>query len=340
MVAARARHILVLGAGSAGKRHLRNFSALGCPVSAVDPRPERLAEAMNLVPLIQAFAEMEAALSSGVRYDGVVVCSPPSFHASQVLAALQAGLPLYLEKPPSPDAASCKRLVDAWRQTGVALLMGYTYRWWPPLLDLKARLAAGAVGRVRHIRGIMSAHLADWHPWEHYQDFYMASQTLGGGALLDESHLLDLLLWFFGMPAEVFGRVERLSALDIETDDHVDAWLAFPGGRRALLHLDLYGRPHERALTITGEEGTLHWSVDPNRLRFGRAGEQTWEDTTYTCERNDMFVSAAREFLDVIGGTRTLSCSIADGYAVLRVIEAIRQSSATGRAVRLEAADV
>jgi predicted dehydrogenase len=41
----------------------------------------------------------------------------------------------------------------------------------------------------------MSAHLADWHPWERYQDFFMAQAALGGGALLDESHFLDLMLW-------------------------------------------------------------------------------------------------------------------------------------------------
>ena len=58
---------------------------------------------------------------------------------------------------------------------------------------------ANAVGGLRHARFVMSAHLADWHPWERYQDFFMASRDQGGGALLDESHFIDLMLWFFGV---------------------------------------------------------------------------------------------------------------------------------------------
>ena len=47
-------HILILGAGSAGKRHARNLRALGCRVSAFDPRED--------------------------------IASPPVFHVDQVLA--------------------------------------------------------------------------------------------------------------------------------------------------------------------------------------------------------------------------------------------------------------
>jgi predicted dehydrogenase len=68
----------------------------------------------------------------------------------------------------------------------------------------------------------MAAHLADWHPWERYQDFFMSSKTMGGGAILDESHWLDLMLWFFGTPEKLFAKVDKISDLEIETDDNVD----------------------------------------------------------------------------------------------------------------------
>ena len=74
----------------------------------------------------------------------------------------------------------------------------------------------------------MSAHLADWHPWEQYQDFFMAKKNLGGGALLDESHWIDLMVWFFGLPQSIIGKVEKISDLDIETDDNVDFLSLYP----------------------------------------------------------------------------------------------------------------
>jgi predicted dehydrogenase len=187
------------------------------------------------------------------------------------------------------------------------------------------------VGKVLHVRCVLSAHLADWHPWERYQDFFMASKELGGGALLDESHFIDLMLWFFGMPAELFAKVEHLSSLNIETDDNVDAWLYYSNGMRVFVHLDLYGRPHERSITVTGEEGTLYWSYEHNCLRFSRSAAQEWENSAYSCERNEMFVKAAQEFLEILDTGKIPLCSIEDGYSVLRIIEAMRRSSTTGQ---------
>lgn len=326
---------MVLGAGSVGRRHLRNLAALGARVSAMDPRGDRLDEAASEVALIARHTSSDAAFASD-GIDGIVIASPPNFHVEQSIAALARGLPVLLEKPVSPDLASAERLESAVQAARAPLLLGYSYRWWPPLREVKKLLEDGAIGRPLHARFVMSAHLADWHPWERYQDFFMASRELGGGALLDESHFTDLMLWFFGTPSSVSARVEKLSDLEIETDDNVDAIVAYDSGLRASIHLDLFGRPHEKYISITGTEGTLYWSFDPNRVRIGTEAGQTWEDRTYRFERNDMFVGTAREFLDVVRGGAEPSCTIADGVAVLRVIEAMRSSSETGVTVKLE----
>jgi len=55
------KHVLVIGAGSVGKRHLRNFSQLGCAVSAFDQRPEPVDEAANEVGLVRRFLQLPEA---------------------------------------------------------------------------------------------------------------------------------------------------------------------------------------------------------------------------------------------------------------------------------------
>ncbi|MDQ3248880.1 MAG: Gfo/Idh/MocA family oxidoreductase, partial [Chloroflexota bacterium] len=95
----------------------------------------------------------------------------------------------------------------------------------------------------------------------------------------------------------------------------------------------LFGRPHDRSITVRGEQGTLVWSYDPNQLRMAATAEAQWQATNFTCERNQMFFDAAHEFLRVIGGEQRPSCTVEDGYAVMRVVEAIRTSSATGQVV-------
>ncbi len=325
-------HVLVVGAGSAGKRHMRNLHALGARVSAIDPREDRLKEAATQVPLVGAFTNESVAYRDPEAYDGVLVASPPAFHVEQGMRALEAGLPLYMEKPVAPTAEDAMRLVDAARRMAVPALLGYTYRWWPPLRDLKSMIASGRVGDVRHVRVVAGEHLADWHPWERYQDWFMSDAKLGGGAMLDESHFVDLLAWLFGRPAAVRGTVGRVSDLDIRADDNVDAILEWRDRRtQASLHLDLYTRPHEKAITVVGERGTIRWEFySTEQLRWSSEKSGGWETRSYAIERNDMFVAAAREFLGCIGGEPPSTCTLTDGLHVLEIVEAIRRSSATG----------
>jgi predicted dehydrogenase len=328
-------HFLIVGAGSVGKRHLRNFAKLGCSVSAFDPRADRIEEAANETALQNRYTRFDDALAATDLFDGVVICSPPSFHVAQSIVFLSCGVPVLLEKPVSPDVHSAQKLAAAVAKSTTPLLLGYTYRWWPALAHFKNRLLAGEIGAVKYVDCTMSAHLADWHPWERYQDFFMASRELGGGALLDESHFVDLILWIFGRPEEVFARVEKISDLEISTDDHVEAQLEYESGLRVAIHLDLYGRPHEKYIRATGLKGTLHWSFDPNRIRFSNKMGQEWQDQTFTEERNDMFLNVAKEFIDVVAHRRAdLSCTAQDGLDVLSLVEAMRQSSSEKRMLK------
>ncbi len=329
------KHLLIVGSGSVGKRHARNLAALGCRISCMDPREDRRAELVAETPCVGSFATLEAALAAG-GLDGVVIGSPPAVHVAQTTAALAAGLPVLLEKPVSPDLATTRALRDAAASAAVPVLLGYTWRWWPPLERVRELLAQEAIGKVRHVQFQMSAHLADWHPWERYQDFFMASSALGGGALLDESHWTDLALWLFGQPDHVFARVEKLSDLEIDTDDNVDMLWRYDCtlGPRIGLHLDIFGRPHEKFIRFSGERGTLLWTADPNCIRWGK-GMAGWEHVEeFGCERNDMFVAFAREFLDVLAGARP-SCTLDDGVNVMQVVEAARRSHAQCREIAM-----
>jgi len=326
---------LVVGTGSVGRRHAKNLASLGARVACFDPRADRLEQLRAELPAVAATYTSLAEALGAATYAGAVIGSPPSVHVEQSAALLERRVPVLLEKPVSPDLASARRLEEAVERTGTPLLLGYTYRWWPPLIELRRRVLDGAVGAPRHARIVMSAHLADWHPWERYQDFFMASRELGGGALLDESHFLDQMLWLFGMPELIYGRAEHVSELEITTDDNVDLVAVYPAGLRVNIHLDLFGRPHEKLVSIVGERGTLQCAFDPNVVRVASGAAGPWEETRFDCERNDMFLAVAREFVDVARGAERPSCTIRDGVDVLRCVEAVRRSTDGMQAVWL-----
>jgi predicted dehydrogenase len=325
-------HVLIVGAGSAGKRHARNLRTLGARVSLVDSRPDRLDEARTEGDTVSVFGDLETALANS-RFDGFVIATPPSLHVSQILRITREERPWILcEKPLGLTASEAQAL----QHLNDRILLGYTYRWWPPIQRFRERLLNGDIGRIRGLRFVMSAHLADWHPWERYQGFFMADRALGGGALLDESHFIDLMLWMHPGPDKVYAQVEKVSDLEISADDNVEAVISYPDGVRVNMHLDLIGRPHQRTITAIGERGTLVYSYEENALRIGLSAENRWEREEFHCERNDMFIGVAGDFLSLVRGeVKPPACSVEDGTRALEIVDACRRSSLMAAAVAL-----
>jgi predicted dehydrogenase len=326
--------ILILGAGSVGKRHAANFASLGYLVDCVDPREDRRHEFLQLANAQKDFPELRTAIAGNREYKGVVVCSPPVFHVEQSILCLDADIPVFLEKPVSPDLSSAVALREKLSHSTVPLLLGYTWRWWPALKFLRKLVQQKQVGKHYFARFTISAHLADWHPWEDYRDFFMSNKKLGGGALLDESHWIDQMLWLFGTPKSVSGIVDRISDLEITSDDFVELIVRYDDKFTVSMHLDLFGRPHEKSIVVIGGKGRISWTEEANCVSWvDNSGVK--QEKKFQEERNAMFLDAAKEFANLISGEPAQTCTLNDGIQVLKVVEAIRQSDYLGQTVEV-----
>jgi predicted dehydrogenase len=155
------------------------------------------------------------------------------------------------------------------------------------------------------------------------------------GALLDESHTVDIARWFFGEVASVFAFTGRVSSLEITADDLAEMVLRFDSGAVVSVHMDIYGRSHRKEMLIQGEDGNLDWDFYANRVTLYRAGGKSTEEWDFDTDRNEMFLAEARHFLECVEGTAVPPVDGADGLETLKVLLAARESSDTGRVVEL-----
>ena len=320
--------ILIVGGGSVGKRHMRNFRALGVEhVGVVDPRADRRAE-LDAEPGVGAtYEELGRALQDG--FDAAVVCAPTAYHVPIALDCLRSGLHILMEKPISHELTGVGEMLEEARARRRTFMVGYTYRFWPPLQRLKALLDAEAVGRLLFVHVAFSQYLPDWHPWEDYRTWFMSKKEQGGGALLDESHTLDMVRWLIGEVADLWCEVGNLSALDMTADDYAQFVVRFQTGVRATVHMDVFSRQPQRLIECAGEEGNLRCDLNANELTIYTPGADPVIER-FQCDRNDMFVAEARRFLDVVAGKAAPMVSGEDALATLRLVEAGRLSSRTG----------
>lgn len=325
--------LLVVGCGSVGKRHVGNFKSIGADdITAVDTRPDRLKEVQEKYG-IKGLSNFDTSMEE--KYDAVVICTPPNSHIPIAIKAAEKGCHIMIEKPMSNSMEGISKLLDVAKRNNLIILIGYTYRFWPPLIKVEELLNEKAIGNIYSVRIEFSEYLADWHPWEDYRTFYMAKKELGGGAILDESHAIDFARWLFGEIKEVACFNDKLSSLEITSDDMAEILMRFESGVVGSIHLDIFGRAHRRNLEIIGEKGSIYWDFYQNEVKVYYANGKKWEAYPFNCDRNLMFVEEAKHFLDCIKNNKPPKISGEDGVKTLKCVLAAIESSKTKKVVRI-----
>ena len=144
----------------------------------------------------------------------IYIATPPAFHEAYTIAALQAGKPVYVEKPMSIHLASCLRMQQMSEATGIPLCIAHYRRALPKFLAVQQLLATQTIGTVCTARIGMqqadqSATMAN--PEENWR---VQPALSGGGIFYDLApHQLDLLVFLLGHPEEIKGMADNRAKL-------------------------------------------------------------------------------------------------------------------------------
>jgi predicted dehydrogenase len=101
-------------------------------------------------------ADSYEALLANPKVDAVVLATPHSMHAVQVMAAAAAGKHIFCEKPFALTKESAELAVNAAKKAGVTLGLGYNRRFHPEMTKLRARIRSGELGTVLHVEATMT----------------------------------------------------------------------------------------------------------------------------------------------------------------------------------------
>jgi predicted dehydrogenase len=326
--------IAILGLGSIGRRHLGNFQSIGVDtLTAYDVAPAARDAAKVQFPFAQVTGSLDEALA-GV--DGAIICTPPDSHLDLGHMAADRGAHLMVEKPFAQSVAGVEPLLRACDAKGLKVLTAYNWRYWPPMMLVEQMLKDGRIGAVRAGRTEYAYHLTIRYPGKDYRQFYMADAKQGGGCLLDESHAIDYMRWLLGEIVEVSAVVERISSLDITTDDIADLTVRFASGTIGNIHMNLFAWNMHSHFEFMGEDGVIQWRRFENEIRVFDPRANRWEVYPFSCQLNEMYVDEARHFLECIRGKAQPRCDGWDGLKTMRVIDAAKRSAAERRWVPVE----
>jgi myo-inositol 2-dehydrogenase / D-chiro-inositol 1-dehydrogenase len=270
-----------------------------------------------------AYPEWEAMLEAE-RLDAIWICTPPLAHREPALAALEANLHVYLEKPIARTAPDAQAIVDAAAASDAVCAVGY--QWHASELLERAREATAGQS-IAMLIGRNYGPVPP-RPW-------FIQRAEGGGQLLERgSHHVDL-------QRALVGEVDSVSAVAATPDaparatngdieDFTLATLHFANGAIGSVAVAWTAddHPEHYSMDVIAGEATLFIELGPDAFRITGFEHGSRLDGEY----EDPFRRSSERFLAAMasGEPERVFCTPADALRTLRVVQACEQALTSG----------
>ncbi len=320
---------LVVGCGSIGKRHIKNLTALGYHITVYDIDQDALDSVVREYG-VSPSANLKTALQ---HTDALIICTPPHLHVSFALAALRQRNHVFIEKPLSHSLKGTDALARIVEKKACVFHVGFNLRHHPVLKRARGLLDSKALGKLYHASIEYGSYLPSWRPEQDYRKNYAAYKSMGGGIILDDIHEIDYALWFFGIPKKVFCSAQKISDLDIETEDTADMILFPRGGMAIAIHMDYLQSVPTRTFRIIGSNGLISGDLNKNVIRAFTRGE--WKEEKFDWDPNTMYVDEIKAFITAILTGSGEGVEFKEAMASLKTALALKKSSSLKKVISL-----
>jgi len=268
----------------------------------------------------------------------VSICTPPSQHANQVVAAAQAGKHLCIEKAAALNLPDLRRMQAAVKQAGVKTAVCFECHYNPQVVTIKRMLELGLIGDIYSVESDYYHGIGPWYrQWE-----WNVTVEEGTSALLSAGcHALDLVLYFAGgevTEVASFAGYSPNNPLQYRYPPHSTTILRFDNGvlGKCAASVDYRG-PYYFPFEIQGETGCIR----DNRFYSTKLGGQKAmaEIPTIMLDSGDVthhpYEEEITDLIDCMLEDRCHPVDLEYAARVHEVIFAADRAAAEGRVVRM-----
>jgi predicted dehydrogenase len=181
----------------------------------------------------------------------VILCTPHSLHADQIVQAANAKKHVFCEKPLSLSRADVLRAVDACNANKVALAVGHEKRFEPPIQEVLRLAHSGELGTLLQVEANFSQDKFLALPADNWR---LSSREAPAGPMTATGiHLLDLSVALLGPAERAFASARQLGS-QLVNGDTLGALVSFRSGANALLSAML-ATPFVGRFAVYGNRG-------------------------------------------------------------------------------------
>jgi predicted dehydrogenase len=233
----------------------------GSRLVAVMRRNRELAEDYARRHNVPRFYDNAADLIADSEVNAIYVATPPGSHAEYAIMAINAGKPVYVEKPMAVNYTECQKINDSGKEKNIPVFVAYYRRTLPGFLKVKELIESGTIGNVRHV-SIQFFKAASDDEKGGNPTWHVKPEISGAGHFFDlASHQLDYLDFLFGPVQKVKSFALNQGGL-YKAEDYVSAEMLFNGNITSVgtWCFALSRSGNRDIIEIFGEKGNIKFS--------------------------------------------------------------------------------
>ncbi|HTL27164.1 MAG TPA: Gfo/Idh/MocA family oxidoreductase [Burkholderiales bacterium] len=266
----------------------------------------------------------------------VILCTPHSQHADQIVRAASAKKHVFCEKPLSLSRVDVLRAIDACNTNKVVLGVGHEKRFEPPIQELMRLARSGELGTLLQVEANFSQDKFLSLPADNWR---LSSREAPAGPMTATGiHLLDLSVALLGPAERAFAAVRQLGS-PLANGDTLGVLVSFRSGANALLGAML-ATPFVGRFAVFGNRG---WAEVRDKAH--PEAPEGW--TLTTCARGGKpqtrdypparaVVANLEAFADAVEGSAAYPVPQEQMIANISALEAVFRSAASGRVETVE----
>lgn len=328
------QRIIVIGSGSAGRRHALTFREI-FPDSQIDI----VKRSLSAQPL-ESLSDRRINILNEIRrienndYDVAVIASPSTFHLADAKILLSTSRTLLIEKPLTSNLSSALELQQILKKSAKKSAVAYHLKFSETVMVLKEKLQMSGLGEIISANLNYSQDLLLWRPNVDPRQSVSARKDLGGGVLLEFSHEIEAI-------HDLIGPIDWVSAKEMSvdgapTDGEVDTVTSFTGatknGVAISIHLDMLTRPPIREWNFVFENGQVCANLISGEIFMSHQMAKFKKlHQSGPSERDRAGALMLHTFANTPMASKTELCDVNEGIKVMGVIDAVNRSAQTKR---------
>lgn len=332
----------LIGLGKMGMLHMGILNASnGVKVNAIAESQKFIKMVIkNVLPASKIYDNYEDMLDKE-DLDFVYITTPTSLHATMAKSCMERGINFFVEKPLGVSGKECESLVaitgNRANQKQTINMVGYCKHFIETFIKAKEILDSEILGDLTYL----TSHMFVSQLFSKGSGWRYKKEVSGGGVLnILATHLVDVLLWFFGDINSVNSNIKSYYSKDVE--DFVHSYLIFKSGLEGYLDASWSIRNYrlpEIKIEVQGAKGML--VVTEDYVKYFLDADNKfyvfYKQDLYNGVEIDVggpeYTREDKHFIDCVRNKKNTELNILYGYKVQCVTDAIYESANKKEAV-------